>query len=114
VVNAAVRDEDGEFLFAFGMVSDIAEQKHAASQLEESLRAYRGLFESSPIGIVIEDEARQILSCNPAFARMTALAVDDVLGKNLLEFTLKPATDTNPSTFDRILAGELDYSQSER
>ena len=76
VVNAAVRDEDGQFLFVFGMVSDITEQKHAARMLEESERKYRSLFESAPAGVVILDRDRNILEMNPAFRQMAAVADD--------------------------------------
>jgi PAS domain-containing protein len=93
VVNAAVRDEDGQFLFAFGMVSDITKQKHAARLLEESERKYYRLFESAPAGVVVLDRDRNILEMNPAFRQMAAVADDQMQGRNASEFVERPDAD---------------------
>jgi PAS domain S-box-containing protein len=72
------------------VLHDVTEREAVQRQLEESERGYRELFESSPIGIVIEDESRNILSCNPAFVAMTGLSAEEVPRKNLRDFTQVP------------------------
>jgi two-component system sensor histidine kinase UhpB len=123
VVNSAVRDGDGKFLFAFGMVSDITEQKRAAGLLEASERKYRALFEAAPAGVVILDRDRTILEMNPAFRQMAAIADDQTQGRNTSEFVgcldteqagLATSEWGSRTLFDDLIDGAVDQAHQER
>lgn len=55
----------------------------ARKALQISEKKYRTLFDFSPNGIVIEDQAGTILDANPAFCRMMGYSVEELIGKKV-------------------------------
>jgi len=75
------RSADGRPLRMVGTQTDITARKLAESQLEESERKFRSLFERSPVGIALTDyRTRRFLQVNDAFAEPGGYSRDELLG----------------------------------
>lgn len=66
---------------------DISQQKAQQDELRQKNETLSITFQSSPIGIATADSHWRILSTNPAFATMLGYRVDELIGRQFLEFT---------------------------
>ncbi len=63
----------------------LAQDKTAQRQAEEEQRLWADAFEGCAHGIVVDDpNTNRILVCNPAFARMHKVSVEDIVGSPIL------------------------------
>ncbi|MEJ1971919.1 MAG: PAS domain-containing protein [Lacunisphaera sp.] len=86
-----VRDEDGRVLEARNSLRDISERKQAETALRDSERQFKGLFEESPIPIILLDAAGgQILEVNKAAMETFGYTREEVLGKTTLDLGAWP------------------------
>lgn len=95
LVNAQpMRDAVGRLLGAVTAMHDITDRKRSESNLIESERRYRALFENMPAGFVvfevIQDEKGipvdlVILAANQGFSATTGLTIQEVIGKRLTQ-----------------------------
>ncbi|MGC9457797.1 MAG: bifunctional diguanylate cyclase/phosphodiesterase [Halothiobacillaceae bacterium] len=65
-------------LSCVGTLQDITEQQESA----EALQLYANVFENSGEAILITDADNRVITCNPAFVRLTGYALADILGKD--------------------------------
>ena len=95
------RDAEGQVIGILGIAREITERKQRERKLDqlnrtlrESEERYRGLFEGMTEGfalheIVLDENGvpcdYRFLELNPAFARLTGLAVEEVKGKRISE-----------------------------
>jgi PAS domain S-box-containing protein len=61
---------------------DISDRKRAESEMRESERRIRDLFEGSPDAIFVEDLNANVLDVNPAACSLHGLAREQLIGKN--------------------------------
>jgi PAS domain S-box-containing protein len=62
----ALRDENGQLLYSFGLMHDVSMQLKQDLELRESVVRFRSLFEKSPIGIELYDHDARLIEVNPA------------------------------------------------
>jgi PAS domain S-box-containing protein len=67
------------------VVRDITERKQAEQALRESEAKFRNLFETMGHGVVYHHKDGQIVSANPAAARILGLTVDQILGRTSMD-----------------------------
>lgn len=77
-------DGDGRLLGFRGINRDITDWKQAQAALRQAESRYRGLFEGSPLGILLADiETRAFLDANPAVCRMFGYTKSELLSLKL-------------------------------
>jgi len=74
-----MRDGDGNIAYSLGMMEDISERKRAEEALRESEETLKATIESTADGILVVDNAGQVVYANQRFAHMWRIP------KNLLE-----------------------------
>jgi len=67
---------------------DISEQKRAESNLIESERKYRYLFENTPLSVIIIDSKGVIVDCNPTTESLFGYKNEDLVGKNFSNLSI--------------------------
>jgi PAS domain S-box-containing protein len=79
-------DQKGKPLYRISTQLDITERKQMEENLRKSEATYRRLFESSQEGIAILDaDTKKIIDANPFMQRLSALSLEQLLGKQLWE-----------------------------
>ena len=69
-----------------GIISDITKRKQLEQRHRESDKKYRDLVEHLPLAIAIHSEGKLVYANRHAYEMMGASNVDDLLGKNVLDF----------------------------
>ena len=80
------------------IVEDISERELAEEALHESEERYRAVIEATDTGYVVVDEQGRVVNANLNYAHITGHAsVDEILGKQILEWTAPYDIDRNKS-----------------
>src|ERR1035437_5595936 len=82
-------DEKGDVKQFFALQTDITEKKHT----EDELKKLSMVAKETINGVVISDNDRNIVWINNSFTKMFGYELDEVIGKNLLQFLPGPETD---------------------
>ncbi len=82
-------DDNGDVKQFFALQTDITEKKHA----EDELKKLSMVAKETINGVVISDKDRNIVWINNAFTKMFGYELDEVIGKNVLQFLPGPETD---------------------
>ena len=78
--------EDGETVGAVVTFADVTERRANEKALEESEEQYRRLVETVQEGIAFIDSEEYITYCNPAYAEIFGLTVENLVGRKLTDF----------------------------
>jgi two-component system sensor kinase FixL len=90
-----LKDEAGNFVGSFGMVSDISARKHAEQALRESETRIRALLDSNPDVIFRMDKEGNFLDLHAAKSSGFPFDRDEILGHNIAEFYGEEAQRTH-------------------
>jgi len=82
---SAIRDENGRFESAIGLMSDITERKHMEEALRESERRYRLLIESISDGVFAIDREWRYTLANDIAARMVNMPRARLIGNRITD-----------------------------
>lgn len=77
-INQIVVHEDDETVRTRAVVRDLTSERAMRKALEASEDRFQRFFEDAPLGIVRLDDARMIIDCNEAFARMMRAEISDI------------------------------------
>jgi len=83
-INTAPIKQRGEGV-VIGFVRDITERKRAEEELELQRAHFRQLFENSPEGIVLLDDADRVLDANEGFERLFQYSIEEIKGRLINE-----------------------------
>ncbi len=105
-----VKDDLGHTVKTYGVNQDITERKRAEEQLQESEKRYRTLFETAADCIYILDaegeRQGQIISANPAAAKMHGYTVEEMLSLNMADLDTPESASNIQARLERLLTGE--------
>ncbi len=88
--NTLLEDKNGEVFAVAGFGADITDRKEMERKVLESEKRYRVLFERSNDAIYIADKAGNIITANPATARLFGVSSPELLGANITNFYWNP------------------------
>jgi PAS domain S-box-containing protein len=85
---SVLQDEAGRSIRMLGSHVDITEHKQAEEALRESEERFRGIFETSPIGIAIVDTVTQrFLEANGSFLQILGYSLEELQQRTVMDVT---------------------------
>jgi len=100
-----IRDESGEVLGAFALITDITEKKQMEEALRKSEERFRTTFYNAAIGMALMANDGYFMKVNHALCRILGYSEEELLGKTWVEIT---NPDDLPGCYDwlkRVKAG---------
>jgi len=91
---------------ALYVARDITERKRAEAALRSSEEQYRAIFDATYDGLTLRDAEFRIVDANPAYARMTGHALEEIVGTDLVTTLSLRDADFARELHGRALAGE--------
>lgn len=106
----AVTGPDGRVLFFEGTIIDITEQVEAVAALRDSQQLYRAVVDYSRDGVFLIQRGRMIFA-NPALAHSLGYEVDELIGRDYMEFV---APEDRPAQSERRAARQAGSRETQR
>jgi PAS domain S-box-containing protein len=100
------RGEDGQVLYGIAHVQDVTARQRAEADLEERDRRFRAAFSLALDAMLISDDDRRWVDGNRAAAKLLGIAVDEIPGRGLDEFSTLPAGGLERRWKHFLAAGE--------
>ena len=113
--SAAIRDDEGNYLYGVRIVQDISEQVRSQEELLVSEARFRGVFESAPLPMLLIDAETHVLNVNHEAQSLFGYESAEMLGRPMREFS-----DTGEVRLDgmreaeMLIMGEAEVLSSER
>ncbi|HET9768722.1 MAG TPA: PAS domain S-box protein, partial [Thermoanaerobaculia bacterium] len=108
--NTLLRGADGEILGTASIGEDVTERERAEEALWVQNAYYRQLFHSSPVGIVLVDNADRVVDSNPGFTRLFGWQPEEVRGRHLTELIIPPSLVDEATALSQAVLGGVDVS----
>ena len=109
--NTLLRARDGEVLGTASLGEDVTAREEAEEALWVQNAYYRQLFRSSPVGIVLVDNADRVVDSNPGFTRLFGWEPEDVRGRHLTELIIPPDLVDEASALSKAVLGGADVTR---
>ena len=104
-VTHTVFDEGGEMFTRSVVVRDLMPERHWERVVKTAERRFHWLFEDAPVGIALADPDTTVSGCNPAFAQLLGVEIDDIIGKPITDFILETDRPAAAEQLSRVLMG---------
>jgi PAS domain S-box-containing protein len=108
-ISHVLTNSQGNIIKLMGITMDISFKVREQQERKQSEQLMRDIFDSSPDAIFIEDEAGNILNANAKASEIQGLGVDQIIGRNILDFTPKENHQQVMETQQRIFSGEVEF-----
>jgi PAS domain S-box-containing protein len=103
---SVVRDPQGEPLYLVSQIQDITERKEAEASIREREAQYRGIFEATLDGLIINKLDGTIVEVNPAFCSMHGYTCEELVGSHPAMFIHPDDHDLFEEYLRTVRAGE--------
>src|SRR5216117_731200 len=100
-------DQEGNYLGALSMLTDISERKQTERALRESEERFRRIFEVGPAGMVLVSPQGRILDANDTFARMLGYTKDELLGRSFVDLSNPEDAALDAGLSEKLAAREI-------
>jgi len=101
-----MRDEDKT---KAELIAELRECRKLITQLHESEKRSRDLFESSPDAIFVEDLAGKVLDVNPAACELHGMLWQELVGKHVLDLVPPYLREEVAQSFEKEVIGTNNY-----
>ena len=98
---------------ALYVARDITERKLAEEALRASEEQYRAIYNAVADGLTLRDAEFRVVEANPAYARMTGYALDEVIGSDMVTTLSLRDREFARALHARALAGEPVHIESQ-
>ncbi len=105
--STVVCDESGEVIGYQTTNLDVSEQRKLEKARRDSEQRYRSLFEDNIDGVFIFDLNNIFLEVNNRGAEMLGYRPEEIVGKNISEFTSEKESQDSEKKIRALLAGEI-------
>jgi len=106
-----IYDDKNKPLRIEGIMREVTNRKIAESKLKYSQKLYKTIYESAPLGIIIENEKGDIIEVNEAMSEMSGYDKEELEGFNIIDkFVLPEYEKLAEANIKSIINGEnLEY-----
>jgi PAS domain S-box-containing protein len=101
-----VRSTSGAPAYFIKVVEDISERKQAEEALQQSEARLHRFVADAPVGLVIMDAQRRLLSANKAFCALTGYTEAEIIGSTYALYTHPDDLPENLALTDELFRGE--------
>ena len=101
-----VRSTSGAPAYFIKVVEDISERKQAEEALQQSEARLHRFVADAPVGLVIVDSQKRLLSANKAFCALTGYTEAEIIGNSYALFTHPDDLPDNLALTDEFFRGE--------
>src|SRR5262249_42276485 len=103
--SSPILNEEGAFLGALGMLTDITERKRAGEALRESEERYRRIVDTANEGIWTVDPHLRIDYINARLVDMLGYPVEEMLGRSPLDYAFELDRVEHDQLYERLRRG---------
>ncbi len=104
----SIYDGSGQVHRRVALFTDITERKRAEAALHASEARFRGVFERAYVGMSITNLAGDILEANESLARTVGYSREELVGKNVAEFTHPQDQRVEAEYIAQLISGDSD------
>jgi len=106
-----IKNDNGEIVRSLGIVQDITDRKKAEEKLRYSRERYQTIFNSAPIGKIIEDDQGNIIEVNEEMCKMSGYRKEELEGSNIIDKLVLPEyQELAMKNIQKLINGEtLEY-----
>ncbi|MEG8947182.1 PAS domain S-box protein [Rosettibacter firmus] len=102
-----IKEMSLDISFALNYQRKELEKQKAEELFHLNAELYMNLFETSPVGILLEDTNGNIIDCNKTFSQIMGYSKDELLKMNVREFQPKNNVAQVEENIKKLLAGEI-------
>jgi two-component system cell cycle sensor histidine kinase/response regulator CckA len=114
----SIVDDEGRFVGALAMMTDITERKLSEAQLEEAMARFEGAFTHAPTAMALvsltQESFGDLLMVNAAFCEMIGYAEHEIVGRRMADFTHPADAWRDAEVARRVAAGQADGFQIDK
>jgi PAS domain S-box-containing protein len=96
------------------VMRDITERKQVQEALRRSEERFRGVFETSPLGLALIRPDYRLAKVNPSLCRMSGYSEEELTGMNPFDVTHPDDRQKSLALADRLFKGEIPSYQLEK
>ncbi len=102
-----LRDEEGRIIGGINMLVDITDRKAAEEALRQSEERFRGVFDSSAVGVAVLTLDACFLQINKAFCSITGYSDEELRGANCAQLSHPDDRPEMQRLLDQLVSGEI-------
>jgi PAS domain S-box-containing protein len=112
--NKPIRDSGGKLACILCVGTDVTRQKSMQEELNRNEARFRAAFDKAAIGMLSASLEGEIMQANDAFCRMLGYPEEEMIGKNILDFTYPDDIPFTRKVLSDLVSGKSDVMHYEK